>query len=48
MLEGRLRIRSTVVVQVLPPLIFIIVGVIVLSLVFVIFSTMINLMQGLM
>ncbi|MCI0361901.1 MAG: type II secretion system F family protein [Planctomycetaceae bacterium] len=47
MLEGRLRIRSTLIVQVVPPLIFIIVGVMILSLVFVVLSLMFNLLQGL-
>jgi len=47
MLEGRLRIRSTLIVQIVPPLIFIMVGVMVLSLVFFVISTMVNLIQGL-
>ena len=47
MLEGRLRIRSTLIVQIVPPLIFIVVGVLVLSLVFAVLSTMLNLIQGL-
>jgi len=47
MLEGRLQIRSTLIVQIVPPLIFIFVGVMVLSLLFVVFSVLINLIQGL-
>jgi type II secretory pathway component PulF len=47
MLEGRLRIRSTLVIQIIPPLIFIVVGVMILSLVFVVLSTMVSLIQGL-
>jgi type II secretory pathway component PulF len=47
MLEGRLRIRSNLIIQFIPPLIFIVVGVMVLSLVFAVFSTMLNLLSGL-
>jgi type II secretory pathway component PulF len=47
MLEGRLRIRSTLIVQIIPPLIFIVVGVMILSLVFVVTSVMVNLITGL-
>lgn len=47
MLEGRLRIRLTLIVQILPPLIFITVGMIVISLLFGVFSTLIPLIQGL-
>lgn len=47
MLEGRLRFRSTLIVQIIPPLIFIVVGVMVLSLVFIVVSTMVKLISGL-
>ncbi len=47
MLEGRLRIRSTLIVQIIPPLIFIVVGIMVLSLVVFVLSTLAVLIQGL-
>lgn len=47
MLEGRLRIRTTLIVQIVPPLIFIVVGVMVLSLVVFVLTTLMVLIQGL-
>lgn len=47
MLEGRLRLRSGLLIQVLPPFIFVIVGVLVGSLMAMFLSTMVLLIQGL-
>jgi type II secretory pathway component PulF len=47
MLEGRLRIRSSLIVQIIPPLIFVIVAVMVLSLVFFVLTTLVTLIRGL-
>jgi type II secretory pathway component PulF len=47
MLEGRLRVRSGLLAQVLPPFIFVIVGVLIGSLIALFLTTMINLIQGL-
>jgi type II secretory pathway component PulF len=47
MLEGRLRIRSSLIVQIIPPLIFIVVGVMVLSLVVFVGTTLATLVRGL-
>ena len=47
MLEGRLRVRSGLLAQVLPPFIFVIVGVLIGSLLALFLTTMINLIQGL-
>jgi type II secretory pathway component PulF len=47
MLEGRLRLRATLLVQILPPLIFIVVGMLVLSLYLAVSGSMVRLIQGL-
>ena len=47
MLEGRLRMRSMLLVQIFPPLIFLLVGVMVLSLVIAVVTPMVSLIQGL-
>jgi type II secretory pathway component PulF len=48
MLEGRLKMRSLLLVQIIPPLIFIVVAVAALSYITVILATMFNMMSGLM
>ena len=45
--EGRLRVRSTLVVQVLPPFIFVIVGILVGSLMAMMMTTLLTLVRGL-
>jgi type II secretory pathway component PulF len=47
MLEGRLRVRSGVLIQILPPFIFVIVGVMIGSLMAMILTTMVRLIQEL-
>ncbi|MEX2176065.1 MAG: type II secretion system F family protein, partial [Pirellulaceae bacterium] len=47
MLEGRLRMRSLILIQVIPPLALLVVGVLILSLVGIITSTLFSLLQGL-
>lgn len=47
MLEGRLRLRHGLLIQVLPPFVFVIVGVLVGSLMAMFLSTMVLLIQGL-
>jgi type II secretory pathway component PulF len=47
MLEGRLRMRSLLLVQIFPPLIFILVAALVLSFFAVVSGTMFTLLQGL-
>jgi type II secretory pathway component PulF len=47
MLEGRLRARSLLLVQVLPPLILIVVVLLILSFVSLVFGTMFTVLQGL-
>ena len=47
MLEGRLRLRTGLLVQVIPPIVFIFIGVMAVSLVGMIASTVIPLIQGL-
>jgi type II secretory pathway component PulF len=47
MLEGRLRMQSLLLVQIVPPLIFLVVGVMILSLVGAIGATLLTLIQGL-
>jgi type II secretory pathway component PulF len=48
MLEGRLKMRSLLLIQIIPPLVFIFVGALALSYVTIIFSLMFNLVSGLM
>jgi type II secretory pathway component PulF len=48
MLEGRLKMRSLMLIQILPPLIFIIVGAAALAYITVFLMMMINLLSGLM
>jgi type II secretory pathway component PulF len=48
MLEGRLRLRSLLLIQIFPPLIFILVAILVLSFFAVISGTMFTLLNGLM
>jgi type II secretory pathway component PulF len=47
MLEGRLRMRSLLLIQVIPPLVFILVGLIALSFITLVMGTMLTMMQGL-
>ena len=47
MLEGRLRMRSLLLIQVVPPLVFILVGLMVLSFITLVMGTMLTLIQGL-
>ena len=47
MLEGRLRVRSAAIVQVVPPLLFVVIALSVLALYGLIYSTMFPLIQGL-
>jgi type II secretory pathway component PulF len=48
MLEGRLRVRSDLLIQVLPPFVFVLVGVLIGSLTAMLMTTMLALVQGLM
>ncbi|MDX1944333.1 MAG: type II secretion system F family protein [Pirellulaceae bacterium] len=48
MLEGRLRVRTGLIVQIVPPLVFVAIGLSVLALYGLITSTLLPLMQGLM
>jgi len=48
MLEGRLRVRSDLLIQVLPPFVFVLVGVLIGSLIAMLMTTMLALVQGLM
>ena len=47
MLEGRLRLRAGMLVQVIPPVVFVLIGVMAISLVGMIVGTLVPLIQGL-
>jgi type II secretory pathway component PulF len=47
MLEGRLRMRSLILIQILPPLVFILVGLMAMSFITAVMSTMFTMISGL-
>lgn len=47
MLEGRLRMRALLLIQIIPPLVFIVVGLLIVSFITVVMTTMFRMLQGL-